>query len=512
VIFEEENAFLKTLENGLAILNDLIQKDKGNKVIEGKYAFELYDTFGFPFDLTALIARENDFEVDEAAFKVALEEQKNRSRNAQVSEKGDWVIVNEGDTVEFLGYELLEVPTARILRYRELKDKKGTLYQLVLDATPFYAESGGQVGDIGYIEANDEKVSIVDTKKENDLIVHFTKKLPSNPEATFKCVVNARKRSLTENNHSATHLLHAALREVLGNHVQQKGSLVNEKVLRFDFSHFSKMTDEEMAEVEKIVNQKIRENIKLDEKRNVPIDQAKEMGATALFGEKYGEFVRVITFDKAYSVELCGGTHVPATGKIGLLKIVSESSVAAGVRRIEAITADEAEIMVNKQQSLLKELEEILKTPKDLPKAVSALIDERNQMQKELDNLRQKELNQLKDTLVAKAETIDGMQVIITAVDLPNADALRTLAYDLRNKVENLYLIIAARIAGKPQIAVMFSNSLVENKGLDAGKVIRELAKEIKGGGGGQAFYATAGGKDVNGIDRVIAKAKELLK
>jgi len=510
-IFEEEKAFLRTLENGLSMINKIIQDDKGEKLIEGELAFKLHDTFGFPLDLTALIARENGFEVDEEGFNNALEKQRITSGIDRKSEKGDWVIVTEGDTVEFLGYEHLEVTNARILRYREQKDKKGTLYQLVLDATPFYAESGGQVGDVGYIEANEEKVSIIDTKKENDLIVHFTKKLPSNPEAIFKCVVNSRKRSLTENNHSATHLLHAALRQVLGNHVQQKGSLVNEKVLRFDFSHFTKMTDEEIAEVEKIVNQKIRENIALNELRNVPIDEAKAMGATALFGEKYGEFVRVITFDKDYSVELCGGTHVPATGKIGLLKIVSESSSAAGVRRIEAITADEAETMVNKQQVLLKELEEILKNPKDLPKAVSSLLDERNQMQKELDTLRQKELNQLKDSLASKAKAVEGMQVIISDVDLPNADGLRTLAYDLRNKVENLYLVLAARINGKPQIAVMFSNNIVEEKGLDAGKMVRELAKEIKGGGGGQAFYATAGGKDVNGIDQVLAKANAML-
>ncbi len=511
VIYEEEASFLKTLENGLGILNELIQKDDGKKLISGEHAFELYDTFGFPYDLTALIAREHGFTVDEAGFKKALEEQKNRSRNAQVSEKGDWVIVNDGDEVDFVGYEHLDVPKAKILRYRELKEKKGTIYQLVLDTTPFYAESGGQVGDTGYIEANGEKVSIIDTKKENDLIVHFTKKLPSNPEATFKCVVSGQKRALTENNHSATHLLHAALRQVLGHHVQQRGSLVNDKLLRFDFSHFSKMTDEEIAETERIVNKKIREDIQLDEKRNVPIDQAKSMGATALFGEKYGEYVRVITFDKDYSVELCGGTHVPATGKIGFLKIVSESSVAAGVRRIEAITADEAEAMVSKQQHLLKEVEDLLKNPKDLGKAVASLLEERNQMQKELEQLRQKELNQLKEQLVNRVESVNGMNVIITDVDLPNADALRTLAYDLRNKVDDLFLVLAARINGRPQIAVMFSNNLVESKGLDAGKVVRELAKEIKGGGGGQAFYATAGGKDISGIDKVLSKAKDFL-
>ncbi|UZR94427.1 alanine--tRNA ligase [Chondrinema litorale] len=510
VILNEEATFLKTLENGLSILNDLIQKNTGDKVIKGENAFELYDTFGFPYDLTALIARENGFDVDEAGFKVELEKQKTRSRNAQVSEKGDWIIVNDGDSVEFVGYEFL-ASEAKILRYRELKEKKGTVYQLVLDNTPFYAESGGQVGDIGYIESDGEKVSIIDTKKENDLIVHFTKKLPSNPEATFKCVVNVNKRKLTENNHSATHLLHAALKRVLGEHVQQKGSLVNEKVLRFDFSHYAKMTDEEIAEVEKIVNQKIRENISLDEKRNVPIEAAKGMGATALFGEKYGDFVRVITFDKEYSIELCGGTHVPATGKIGFLKIVSESSVAAGVRRIEAVTADEAEALVNANEQVLKQLDEILKNPKDLNKAVSSLLDERNQMQKELEKFRQKEINQLKDTLVQKGEDISGITAIISKVSLPNADALRKLSFDLKNKVNSLFMVIAAEIEGKPQIAVMLSEDVIENKGLDAVKIIRELAREIKGGGGGQPFYATAGGKDVSGLDNVVAKAKDFL-
>ncbi|MBT30197.1 MAG: alanine--tRNA ligase [Thalassobius sp.] len=510
VIFEEENAFLKTLENGLSILNDLIKKDTGDKVIKGENAFELYDTFGFPYDLTALIARENGFEVDEAAFKVELEKQKTRSRNAQVSEKGDWIIVSDGDSVEFVGYEFLE-SEAKILRYRELKEKKGTVYQLVLDNTPFYAESGGQVGDIGYIESDGEKVSIIDTKKENDLIVHFTKKLPSNPEAVFKCVVNANKRKLTENNHSATHLLHAALKRVLGDHVQQKGSLVNEKVLRFDFSHYTKMTEEEIAEVEKIVNQKIRENISLEEKRNVPIEAAKGMGATALFGEKYGDFVRVITFDKEYSIELCGGTHVPATGKIGFLKIVSESSVAAGVRRIEAVTADEAEALVNANEQVLKQLDEILKNPKDLNKAVSSLLEERNQMQKELEKFRQKEINQLKDTLVQNGKDVSGITAIVSKVSLPNADALRKLSFDLKNKVDSLFMVLAAEIEGKPQIAVMLSEDVIESKGLDAVKIIRELAREIKGGGGGQPFYATAGGKDVSGLDTVVAKAKDFL-
>ncbi|MEM1135505.1 MAG: alanine--tRNA ligase [Bacteroidota bacterium] len=510
VVFEEENAFLKTLENGLSILQGLMEKSAKDKIISGEDAFELYDTFGFPFDLTALIAREHDFEVDKAGFDLALEKQKIRSRNVQTAEKGDWHIIHEDEEASFVGYELLKTD-ARILRYRKLEEKEGTIYQIVLDKTPFYAESGGQVGDTGYIENNEEKVSIINTKKENDLIIHFSKKLPKDLTATFQCIVNENKRKLTENNHSATHLLHAALKQVLGEHVQQRGSLVNEKILRFDFSHFAKMTDEEVAAVEKLVNQKIRKDIQLNEQRNVPIEKAKAMGATALFGEKYGDFVRVITFDKDYSIELCGGTHVSATGKIGFLKIIGESSVAAGVRRIEAVTADKADELISSQQLILKELEELLKQPKDIKKAVSVLVEERNEMQKELEKLRLQEINRLKDSLANRAEALDGVNLITEKVNLPNADALRKLAFDLRNKVTNLYLVLAANIGGKPQIAVMLSEDIMKSKGLDAGKIVRELAKEIKGGGGGQPFYATAGGKDINGLDNVVAKSKAFL-
>ncbi|WP_020529003.1 alanine--tRNA ligase [Flexithrix dorotheae] len=511
VIKEEESSFLNTLEKGLNILQVLMREGKGNNVINGEKAFELYDTYGFPYDLTALIARENNFEVDEAGFNAAMKIQKDRSRNAAASEKGDWIVVNEGDEVEFLGYETLEA-NAKILRYREVKDKKGSIFQIVLDQTPFYAESGGQVGDKGYIEINGEKTSIIDTQKENDLIIHFVKKLPSTLEGEFKCVVNARKRSLTENNHSATHLLHAALRKVLGDHVGQKGSLVNENVLRFDFSHFAKMTEEEIREVEKIVNEKIRENIALNERRNVPIDEAKSLGAMALFGEKYGDFVRVITFDKDYSVELCGGTHVPATGKIGFFKIVAESSVAAGVRRIEAITSESAENYIQEQLDLIKELGDILKHPKDIKKTVNDLVNEKNQLAKDLEKLRNKELQGLKQQLVDKVEEVDGINLIAEKVELPNADSLRSLAFDTRNKVDNLFMVIAANIGGKPQIAVIISDNLVADKGLNAGQIIRELAKEIKGGGGGQPFYATAGGKDVNGLENVIKKAKGFIE
>ncbi|MDX5477949.1 MAG: alanine--tRNA ligase, partial [Cyclobacteriaceae bacterium] len=363
VIKEEEASFLRTLDNGLKKLDQL--KDElnknGGKIIDGKIAFELYDTYGFPLDLTSLIARENGLSVDEKGFVSEMEIQKNRSRAAAEQETGDWVMVSQEEGVEFVGYDYLQAQS-QIVKYRQIKDKKGDRFQIVLDRTPFYAESGGQVGDQGWLITGEERIQVLDTKKENDLIVHFVNKLPTNPSAVFEAEVNAENRKLSMNNHSATHLLHAALKEVLGDHVQQKGSLVNESLLRFDFSHFAKMTDEEIAQVEKIVNTKIRENIPLSEQRNVPIEEAKKQGATALFGEKYGDFVRVITFDKAFSVELCGGTHVPATGVIGLFKIVSEGSISAGVRRIEAITAQAAEDFVNQQINLVKEIQEMLKS------------------------------------------------------------------------------------------------------------------------------------------------------
>lgn len=509
VIKQEEAAFLKTLDKGLRILNEVMESTKDN-TIQGKDAFVLYDTFGFPYDLTSLIARENGFSVDEKGFNDAMAEQKNRSRAAAVSEKGDWTIVHEGDEVAFVGYDMT-ASSARILRYREVKEKKKTIYQIVLDQTPFYAESGGQVGDKGYIQSGDEKISIFDTKKENDLIIQYADKLPSDLEQDVFCQVNETKRVLTENNHSATHLLHAALRDVLGAHVAQKGSLVNEKVLRFDFSHFQKVTEEEIAEVEKIVNQRIRENIALDEQRNVPIEEAKSMGAMALFGEKYGDSVRVITFNKEFSVELCGGTHVTSTGQIGLFKVTSESSVAAGVRRIEAVTADVAESYVNKELALLAEIKGLLKNPKDLVKSISDLSEEKAVLSKEVEQLRNKELQALKGDIAKSAVAKDGLNFIAQKVAVPNAQSLKQLAYDLKAVVEDLFLVLAADVAGKPQVAVMIDEKLVESKSLHAGKIVKELAKEIKGGGGGQPFFATAGGKDISGLDAVVEKAQGLV-
>lgn len=510
VIQEEEASFLRTLDVGLRRLNDLIAS--GARAVSGAEAFELYDTFGFPLDLTALIARERGLTVDEAGFDIEMEKQKQRSKQAATSETGDWVRVRPSSTpTKFVGYTSMSAE-ANILRYRQVKEKNKTRYQLVLDRTPFYAESGGQVGDTGYLSDGQERVRIVDTKKENDLIVHYVEHLPKNLEATFEAVIDTDKRQLTQNNHTATHLLHAALRRVLGEHVQQRGSLVNEKGLRFDFSHFAKMTEEELRKVEDLVNERIRQNIVLQEEIDVPLAQARDKGAMALFGEKYGDSVRVITFDQSYSVELCGGTHVPATGQIGLFKIISESSVSAGVRRIEAITARTAEEWVRHQHQQLEEIRQMLKNPKDLTEAIQGLLEERQRLQKSVEEMQHQKVGDLRGELANSVQEIGGMQVIVAQVAVPVADVLRTLAYELRQKFERLFLVLAADVEGKPQIAVMFSEALVQEKSLNAGNVVREFAKEIKGGGGGQAFFATAGGKELKGLPQVVEKAKQLAK
>ena len=394
----------------------------------------------------------------------------------------------------------------------KLKKRKSTTYQIVLEKTPFYAESGGQVGDTGYIESHGERIIIIDTQKENDLIVQYAEKLPADLSATFQCVVDAKKRVQTENNHSSTHLMQAALRIVLGDHVQQRGSLVNDKFLRFDFSHFSKVTDEELAKIEHIVNTKIRENIALDEKRNVPIKEAKSMGAMALFGEKYGEFVRMITFDPDFSVELCGGTHVPMTGQIGLFKIVSESSIAAGVRRIEAITAEAAEDYVNENIKILVQIKELFNNPKELVKVVEEALEEKNQLAKRIEKFQYSQATDIKKELINKADKIHGITTIIEMVNLPNADALKKIAFELKNEIDDLFMVLASEIDGKPQIAIMISDKLISAHGLHAGNIVRELAKEIQGGGGGQPFFATAGGKDLSGLKNVIPKAKEMIR
>jgi len=510
VIQEEEVSFLRTLETGLKRLEQLAA-EKTADTIDGKTVFELYDTFGFPVDLTALIARENGFSIDEEGFKEEMAAQKLRSRKAAAVEKTDWQELRTVEKVEFIGYDFTQ-SKARIIKYRKIREKNKDLYQIVLDKTPFYAESGGQVGDSGYLSVAGEKIKVLDTQKENELIILITDRLPVDPEAEVTAVVDYAKRTLTTNNHSATHLLHAALKEVLGNHVNQKGSYVSEKILRFDFSHFAKVTDEELAQVEKIVNGKIRENIPLNEQRNVPVEVAKKMGAMALFGEKYGEFVRVITFDKAYSIELCGGTHVLATGQIGFFKIVAESSVAAGVRRIEAITADEAEAFVNARLNVLDKIKEALKTTGDVLKAVEALLAEKAEQQKKIEALQAHKGQELKSKLLFNIEKADSINYIIAKVEIESADVLKNIAFEIKSKVDNLFMVLAANILGKPAVLVMFSESLVKDKSLNAAGVVKELAKEIQGGGGGQPFFATAGGKDITGLDKVISKAKNYIK
>lgn len=511
VIREEETSFLRTLDNGLKRLEQIKEKlsSQNETIIDGQEVFELYDTYGFPVDLTALIARENGLTIDESGFQSAMAVQKSRSKADAASEKGDWVELLPDVKVEFVGYDQ-ETAESRIIKYREIKEAKRTVYQVVLDKTPFYGESGGQVGDTGVLKSDSETIKVLDTQKENDLIVHFTDKLPQDASATFKAEINSNRRSLIKFNHSATHLLHAALRDVLGNHVQQKGSLVSDSVLRFDFSHFSKVEPEQIEQIEQIVNTRIRENIQLDEKRSVPIDEAKSLGAMALFGEKYGDFVRVITFNPEYSVELCGGTHVSSTGNIGMFKIVSESAVAAGVRRIEAYTGPKAFEYVQEQEKELKSVKDLLKNPKDLTKAISALLEEQKKLNKEIESLHAKQSGQVKDDLKKEVSEIGGINTLVQKVVLPSGDALKKLSFELKNEVTNLFAVLAADIDGKPQISVIIDEALVKDKGLNAGQLVRDLAKNIQGGGGGQPFFATAGGKDISGLDKVVEQAKEI--
>jgi alanyl-tRNA synthetase len=511
VIMEEESSFLKTLERGLKRIEGQMDHFKQqNNTIDGKTAFELYDTFGFPLDLTALIARENGLKVDESGFDAEMTLQKSRSKMAAKSDTGDWVIVKDSTDIAFVGYDFLKSST-EILKYREVESKGKKHYQVVLSQTPFYAESGGQVGDAGFLVANGNKYRVEDTKKENDLIIHILPKLPSEPEEVFEAIVDETKRVLTMCNHSATHLLHAALKSVLGEHVNQKGSLVDENILRFDFSHFAKMTDEEITKVETIVNQKIRANIKLQEMRNVPIAEAKNMGATALFGEKYGDFVRVIVFDKQFSIELCGGTHVPQTGMIGFMKIVSESSTAAGVRRIEAITSVAAENYVKDQDNLLNEVKALLKNPKDLVKSISSLLEERTSLNKELEQLINEKGSVIKTSLLSQIKEVNGAHILIADVSVPNADVLKKISFELKNEVGGLVLVLAATVGDKPLLSIMIDEAITTSHQLHAGNMVRELAKLIKGGGGGQPFYATAGGSDLSGLAEVVKSAKQLL-
>jgi alanyl-tRNA synthetase len=507
VVLEEEVSFLRTLATGI----QRFEKYETETIIQGDFAFELYDTFGFPIDLTELMAREKGLTVDMEGFNKALTAQKDRSRAATAVDTGDWVIVNKDNDTEFIGYDFTEIET-QILKYRKVSAKGKDQYQIVLRKTPFYAESGGQVGDTGRLEDHSRQfwVEITDTKKENGVIVHYTDDLPADVDGKFWAVIDEDKRILIEDNHSATHLLHAALKKVLGNHVNQKGSLVNADNLRFDFSHFAKINDQDLAQIEHIVNQKIRKNIRLKEQRNVPYDEAINSGVTALFGEKYGDKVRVITFDDHFSKELCGGTHVKATGQIGYFKIISESAVAAGVRRIEAITADKAEQFIVHQSNELNQLKGLLKGNQNISSAVQALIEENSRLKKEVERGILAKAGDMKQAIADQAEHINGINFIATQVDLPNAEAVKNLAFEVKALLPNLYLVFTTLIDDKPGITVMISENIV-SENLNAAKIVRELGKEIQGGGGGQPFYATAGGKNADGLAEVLVKAKNFI-
>ncbi len=474
-------------------------------------AFVLYDTSGFPIDLTQLMANEAGLSVDMKGFEKLLQEQKNRSRAATAIDTGDWIILKEDDTVEFTGYTETET-IAHIVKYRKVKAKGKEQFQLVLDKTPFYAESGGQVGDTGdLIFPDGEIIAVTDTKKENGLIVHFVDQMPEDPTDVLTAYVDPEKRLNIENNHSATHLLHAALKEVLGNHVNQKGSLVSSDALRFDFSHFAKVSDEEISRIEAVVNRKIRENVGVVI-QSMSFAEASQTGAMALFGEKYGDVVRVVTMDELFSIELCGGTHVKATGQIGFFKIVSESAVAAGVRRIEAITGIKSEEFIHQQNEEIKALKELLKNPKDLSKSLEQLLEENASLKKEAEKAVLDRVSVLKKELAAKHTSFNGINFISEEVELPNAEAVKSLAYQTKDIVANLVLVLGAIIDGKPNLTVMISENLIKEKGLDARVFIKELAKEIQGGGGGQPFYATAGGKNAAGLKTALEKAKDLIQ
>ena len=507
VIKEEEESFLRTLETGIRLLDKTMSDAKaaGQNVINGKDVFTLYDTFGFPLDLTELILRENGMTPDIEEFHAEMQKQKERARNAAAVETGDWIVLKEGTTT-FVGYDYTEYEVS-ILRYRQVKQKSQTLYQLVLDYTPFYAESGGQVGDTGVIVSEFETLEIIDTKKENNLPVHIAKKLPEQLDAPMMACVDTDKRAACAANHSATHLLDEALREVLGEHVEQKGSLVTPDSLRFDFSHFQKVTDKEIREVEHLVNAKIRQNIPLTEYRNIPIAEAKELGAIALFGEKYGDEVRVIQFGK--SVEFCGGTHVKATGHIGMMKIVSESSVAAGVRRIEAYTGARVEEMLDTIQDTLTDLKALFNNAPDLANAIRKYIDENAGLKKQVDEFMKEKEAQIKQTLLKNIQEINGIKVIKTCMPIP-AEAIKNIAFQLRGEItENLFFVAGTVDAHKPLLTVMLSDNLVAG-GLNAGKLVKDAAKLIQGGGGGQAHFATAGGKNVDGLHAAVDKVIEL--
>ncbi len=508
VVLEEEKSFLSTLEHGLKKF-DLLKVV--NETIDGNDAFELYDTYGFPIDLIRLIAGEKGFKVDEKGFEAALIQQKTRSRIDAKVERGDWVVVSDDKEVQFYGYEKFSLHGVKIVKYREIIKKDKKFFQLVFQKTPFYAEGGGQVGDTGIIFDNTEKIRIINTEKENDLIIHISEKLPDDIYADFEARIDIERRKLVENNHSSTHLLQAALREVLGTHIQQRGSLVNEKYLRFDFSHFKKLEEDEIRKVEKIVNDKIMENYPKLELRDVDIEEAKKAGAMMIFGEKYGKTVRMIGFGDDFSKELCGGCHVENTGQIGIFKIVSESGIAAGVRRIEAVTSIEAQNYINAELEILRDVREITKNPQNLKKSIEDILDENRILKKELEHLKLNQANSLKDNLKSSIEMINGIKVLRKKIDLDDSKAIKTLAYNLEEEIKDVIILFGFVSNSKPQLMITISNSIVNDK-IHAGNFVRELAKEIKGGGGGQNFFATAGGSDVNGIDTALNKIETLIQ
>ncbi|TDE29782.1 alanine--tRNA ligase [Flavobacterium ranwuense] len=508
VIREEEASFLRTLDQGLQLLENVVADTKG-ATVSGAKAFELYDTFGFPIDLTALILREKGFELDEAGFNAAMQEQKNRSRAASEVSTEDWSVLIPGNVETFVGYDQSE-SDVKITRIRKVDSKKdGILYQIVLDNTPFYPEGGGQVGDKGTLFSANETIEIIDTKKENNLILHFAKKLPENVNAGFTAKVNQDLRSLSSRNHSATHLMHQALRSILGTHVEQKGSLVNPNYLRFDFSHFAKMTESELQQVEDFVNTRIQEQLPLIERRNIPFAQAVQEGAMALFGEKYGDEVRAIKFGE--SMELCGGIHVKNTAEIWHFKIVSEGAVAAGIRRIEAITSDAVKAHFASYENTLNEVKTALKNPQDILKAVHSMQEENAKLAKQIEALVKDKVKNLKASLIAEIQEINGIQFLAKQVDL-NPEGAKDLAYELGNLGNNLFLVLATADEEKPMLTCYISKELVAEKNLNAGQVVRELGKFIQGGGGGQPFFATAGGKNVAGIQQALEKAIEFVK
>ena len=509
VIREEENSFLRTLDQGLILLDAVILNNQGD-TIDGKKAFELYDTYGFPIDLTALILSEKGLKLDEAGFQEQLQLQKERSRAASKVTAGDWNVIVEDDIQEFVGYDRLS-QQVKITKYRRVDSvKDGEIYQLVFNATPFYGESGGQTGDKGYLESqNGDIIYIIDTKKENNQTIHLTQSLPENITATFNAVVDANQRAKTSSNHSATHLLHQGLRKILGTHIEQKGSMVRNASLRFDFSHFSKVTDEELLEVENFVNARIRESLPLIEKRAIPKEQALEDGAIALFGEKYGDLVRTIKFGD--SVELCGGTHVANTSDIWHFKIVSEGAVASGIRRIEAITSEAAKEYFETQAVSLNEIKEALKNAQDPVKAIQSLQDENAQLKKQLEVLLKDKAKNMKGDLAKELQEINGVQFLAKQVDL-NPEGAKDLAYELGNSYHNLFIVFATAHEGKPMLTCYISKEIVAEKNLNAGQVVRELGKYIQGGGGGQPFFATAGGKNVDGIAEALTKAVDFVK